>query len=77
MAITYREKLMAEIRDIPDSKMPQLYKKLHAFKEQLLSSSPKTKTSVARKPGTAKGQVWIADDFNDSLPEEIVNEFYK
>lgn len=77
MATTYREKLIAEIRDVPDSKMPQLYTVMHAIKEQFLSASPKTQTLVIRKLGTAKGQVWIADDFNDPLPSNIVDEFYK
>lgn len=28
-----------------------------------------------RKPGSAKGRVWMADDFNDPLPEEIQKYF--
>ena len=28
-----------------------------------------------RIPGSAKGQVWIAPDFNDPLPEEIMEAF--
>ena len=77
MATTYREKLIAEIREVPDSKMPQLYTVMHAIKEQFLSSSPKTRAKFTRKLGTAKGQVWIADDFNDPLPSDILEEFYK
>ena len=77
MATTYREKLIAEIREVPDSKMPQLYIVMHAIKEQFLSSSSKTQTMFNRKLGTAKGQVWIADDFNDPLPADIIDEFYK
>ena len=77
MATTYREKLIAEIREVPDSKMPQFYKVVHTLKEQFLPSSNKANIKVARKPGSAKGKVWVSDDFNDPLPEEIINEFYK
>jgi prevent-host-death family protein len=30
-----------------------------------------------RVPGTAKGQIWIAPDFDAPLPDEILDEFYK
>ena len=29
-----------------------------------------------RKPGIWKGKVWIADDFDDPLPDEILKAFY-
>ena len=28
-----------------------------------------------RRPGLMKGQIWIADDFDDPLPEEILAAF--
>ena len=28
-----------------------------------------------RKPGYLKGKIWIADDFDDPLPEEIMAAF--
>ncbi len=28
-----------------------------------------------RKPGTDKGKAWIADDFNDSLPNDLQSFF--
>lgn len=76
MATTYREKLIADINDIPDSKLPQFYKVVHTLKEQFLPLSHKKAVGV-RKLGSAKGQVWIADDFNEPLADEIVDEFYK
>lgn len=30
-----------------------------------------------RVPGTAKGKIWIAPDFDAPLPDEILDEFYK
>jgi prevent-host-death family protein len=29
-----------------------------------------------RQPGSAKGQIWIADDFDAPLPDEILGRFY-
>jgi hypothetical protein len=78
MATTYREKLLADINDIPDSKLPQFYTIIHTIKQQLFSKPDveKTKTSV-RKLGSAKGLICIADDFDAPLPEEITEAFYK
>jgi prevent-host-death family protein len=30
-----------------------------------------------RIPGTAKGKIWIAPDFDAPLPDEVLDEFYK
>lgn len=30
-----------------------------------------------RVPGSAKGQIWIAPDFDAPLPDDILDEFYK
>jgi hypothetical protein len=30
-----------------------------------------------RKPGSAKGKIIIADDFDAPLPDDILEEFYK
>lgn len=36
---------------------------------------PLTKSPLKRIPGTGKGQVVIADDFDDPLPEEVLRDF--
>ena len=77
MKTTYREKLIAEIRSVPDAELPKFYRVVHAIREQFLPLRYKKGTAATRKFGSAKGQVWIADDFNDPLPDEIVNAFYK
>jgi len=78
MATTYRDKLIADIDAIPKSKLPQLYAVVHTIKEQLLTAAPAKKGAEGvRQLGSAKGQVWIADDFNAPLPAEILDEFYK
>ena len=77
MATTYREKLMADISDVPDAMMPKFYKVVHTIKEQFLTEKPAKQSRPMRKLGLAKGTVWIADDFNAPLPDYIVDEFYK
>ena len=32
--------------------------------------------TVKRVPGSARGQVWISDDFDDPLPADILESFY-
>ena len=78
MATTYREKLIADINEIPESKLPQFYTILHTIKQQLFLDTAFEKTLVvSRKLGSAKGLINIADDFNAPMPDEITNEFYK
>ncbi|OGU13307.1 MAG: hypothetical protein A2076_10910 [Geobacteraceae bacterium GWC2_53_11] len=78
MATTYREKIIADINDIPDAKLPQFYTVLHTIKQQLFpKSDPAKPTSGIRQLGSAKGLISIADDFNAPLPDDITNEFYK
>ena len=78
MAITYREKLIADINDIPDAKLPQFYTILHTIKQQLFPGTASEKSVIGtRKLGRAKGLISIAEDFDAPLPDEITNEFYK
>lgn len=35
----------------------------------------KQATGARRVPGTAKGQLWIADDFDAPLPEDVLAAF--
>jgi prevent-host-death family protein len=37
---------------------------------------PYQEATKPRVPGAWKGQVWIADDFDDPLPPEMLAEFY-
>jgi hypothetical protein len=78
MATTFRDKLLADINEVPESMLPQFYEIVHTIKEQLLLTIPQKKKVVfTRQLGSAKGQIWMADDFNEPLPDEIVAEFYK
>ena len=35
-----------------------------------------TEPRPQREPGRLKGQIWIADDFDDPLPQDILVAFY-
>lgn len=39
--------------------------------------SPISKRPAQRVPGSARGQVWIAPDFDAPLPDEILGRFEK
>ena len=43
--------------------------------EPVITLVPTRQRSRARRPGSSKGQVWIAADFNAPLPESILDEF--
>ncbi len=46
----------------------------------LLVESDDTREKSAkkkRKPGSAKGMIWMADDFEEPLDDEMLAEFYK
>jgi antitoxin (DNA-binding transcriptional repressor) of toxin-antitoxin stability system len=36
---------------------------------------PLSSSKRARKPGAWKGKVWIAPDFDEPLPEQVLDEF--
>jgi prevent-host-death family protein len=36
---------------------------------------PAHRRAKSRRPGTSKGQVWIAADFNAPLPDEALDDF--
>jgi prevent-host-death family protein len=40
---------------------------------RLVAAEPKTKT---RPLGFARGQIWVAEDFDARLPDELLKEFY-
>jgi prevent-host-death family protein len=37
---------------------------------------PYQEKRTPRRPGALKGKIWIADDFDDDLPAEILDAFY-
>jgi len=67
------------------SKLSQLINQVIAGEEIIVAKSGKPVAKIVplekpiqdRKPGTAKGKIIIADDFDAPLPDDILKEFYK
>jgi prevent-host-death family protein len=36
---------------------------------------PEKQSLEPRQPGTAKGQIWMSDDFDDPLPDDLLDLF--
>ena len=67
------------------SKLSKLINQVIAGEEVIVAKSgkpvaklvPLEKPGHDRKPGSAKGKIIIADDFDAPLPDDILKEFYK
>lgn len=38
---------------------------------------PLVREKPVREPGKGKGQIWMADDWDDPLPDDIIDPFYQ
>ncbi|MBW8003865.1 MAG: type II toxin-antitoxin system Phd/YefM family antitoxin [Planctomycetes bacterium] len=67
------------------SQFPNILNKVEAGEEIILEKEGKPIAKIVplapkrgkRILGQEKGRVWMSDDFNDPLPEDILKEFYK
>ena len=66
-AKTHFSKLLARVQPERRSSLPK--------RGDLLTKSCPSNQQKTREPGTAKGKIWIAPDFDESLPEEILKAF--
>ncbi len=76
---------MLEQINIHDAKtqLSKLLKKVQSGEEVVIAKSgkpiarlvPFCSKPIKRTPGTAKGKIFIADDFNEPLPEKILEDF--
>jgi hypothetical protein len=64
--MTAREKLIQEIQQAPDSLVEEVLQVFLLLKEKQLPP---------RVPGMDEGKIWIAPDFDDPLPDDILNDF--
>jgi prevent-host-death family protein len=63
--------------------LSKLLKRVLAGEEVVIAKSgqpiarllPYDVPGATRIPGSAKGKIWIADDFNAPLPDDILNAF--
>lgn len=64
--------------------LSQLVERAAAGEEIIIAKAGKARARLVplpaekpeRKPGALKGQIWIADDFDDDLPPELLDAFY-
>ena len=61
MSLTYKEKLLREIEEIPKEMAPKLYRVIRILKIELISKPEKTRTR-----GSLKG-IWKGSQIDESL----------
>lgn len=61
MESTYKERMLKEIEEIPEEKMPKLYRIIH-----LLSAELSSKTKKIENRGSLKG-IWKGNQIDESL----------
>lgn len=69
-----QEKIIAEIKQIPDEKLAEIYDLVHYFRLGLLQER-KTLPVKQRPIGLAKGLVDIPVGFFEPLPDDILDAF--
>jgi len=65
--------------------LPDFLSRVESGEEIILEKSGKAIARIVpikakkkrRKLGQEKGKIWMSEDFNDPLPRDILNEFYK
>ncbi|MGE5342068.1 MAG: type II toxin-antitoxin system Phd/YefM family antitoxin [Candidatus Omnitrophota bacterium] len=67
-----------------EAQLPKLAHSVEAGEEIILKKSGEPIAKIIpyrkkgkRKLGREKGKIWMSDDFTESLPAEILAEFYK
>ncbi len=75
------ESMQVNIHDAK-TRLSQLLTKVEKGEEVIVARAGKPVARIVpfrnkpqRRPGTAKGKLWIADDFDAPLPEEILKDF--
>ncbi len=61
MSTTYKDRILKEIEEIPDDKMPQLYRIIHLITSEFTSTTKK-----AGKRGALRG-IWKGSQIDESL----------
>lgn len=70
MLSTYKEKIVKEIKRVPDDKMPKLYRVIHLLTTELMSESKK-----AGVRGSLKG-MWKGSRIDESLFAEAKKSLF-
>jgi hypothetical protein len=67
--MTTLEMIVSELNSVPKPLLEEVLSFIRSAKNKNMQS-PK-KSNFQRIAGLHEGQVWISDDFNDSLPDEF------
>ena len=71
---TLAEQVYRDCQNLPDETVREVLDFVEFLK---LRKGLNTETQTTpRKPGALKGKIWIADDFDAPLPDEILELFY-
>jgi hypothetical protein len=73
--LTEFSKLLEYCREVEPIELIDITNTCDDFMEQ--EQSKNNNTTGKRKLGQARGKIKISDDFNDPLPDDILEEFYK
>lgn len=69
-----QEKLIEEIKQIPNEKLAEIYDLIHYFR--LGFAQEKSTASIHQRPiGLAKGQFEVPGSFFETLPNDIMDAF--
>jgi hypothetical protein len=69
-----QEKIIAEIKQIPDEKLAEIYDLVHYFRLGLLQER-QTLPVKQRSIGLAKGLMEIPPSFFEPLPDDVLDAF--
>jgi hypothetical protein len=67
--MTIKEEIVSELTLAPETLLIEVLSFIRATKNKSIQLSKST--DFHRVAGLHEGQIWISDDFNDSLPDEF------
>jgi len=77
IATRIRQRLESDVVRLPDVG-PLIGKNVEIIVlEDVPSEQPAQLNPRSRVAGSAKGLIWVADDFDAPLPDEVINEFHR
>jgi len=77
MATRIKQRLESDVVRLPDVG-PLIGKNVEIIVlEDTQTEQPAEPGPRRRVAGSAKGLIWVSDDFDAPLPDDIINEFYR
>jgi Protein of unknown function (DUF2281) len=63
------ELIINELNSVPESMLVEVLNFIRSAKKKAIAESDRSR--FQRIAGLHEGQIWMSDDFNDSLPDEF------